>query len=273
MHGDLLDAIVAGWPVDQAAAGVADASATLETAGDVNWAPRIASISKVMVGYAALVAVEEGTISLDEPAGREGATVRHLLAHAAGYDFDTPRLIADVATRRIYSNTGIEVFADHLAMAAGMDVSTYLHDGVFAPLGMGSSMLTGSPAHGVHSSVADLLVFTRELLSPSLVSASLLAEATSVQFPDLAGVLPGIGRYDPNPWGLGVEIKGDKSPHWSGRRTSPRTFGHFGGSGTFLWVDPEIGLGCVALADREFGPWALEAWPAMSDAVIERHRP
>ena len=273
MPGDGLDAIVAVWPVDRAAVGVTDGSGTLETSGDVEWAPRIASISKMMVGYAALVAVEEGTISLDEPAGREGATVRHLLAHAAGYDFDTPRVIADVGTRRIYSNTGIEVFADHLAAAAGMGMAEYLHQAVISPLGMTATVLRGSPAHGAHSSVTDLLAFARELLSPSLVAASTLAEATSVQYPELAGVIPGIGRYDPNPWGLAFEIKGDKTPHWSGRRTSSRTFGHFGGSGTFLWVDPDVGLACVALANRDFGPWSLQVWPELSDAVIARHRP
>jgi CubicO group peptidase (beta-lactamase class C family) len=53
-----------------------------------------------------------------------------------------------------------------------------------------------------------------------------------------------------------------------GTRVSPRTFGHFGGSGTFVWVDPEARTACVALADREFGDWAKAAWPALSDAVV-----
>ena len=60
-----------------------------------------------------------------------------------------------------------------------------------------------------------------------------------MQFPGLVGVLPGFGRMDPNDWGLGFELRDAKSPHWTGARNSPRTFGHFGGSGTFLWVDPE----------------------------------
>lgn len=264
-------AMVSAWPVEHAAAGVTDAEETLETAGDVDWSTRIASISKVLFAYACLVAVEEGTIELDQPAGPEGATVRHLLAHAAGYDFDTPRVVADVGRRRIYSNTGIEVLADHLRSAAGMDVGHYLGEAVLVPLGMSATTLDGSPAHGVRSTVSDLLVFARELMAPTLVSAATLAEATTVQFPDLAGVLPGIGRFDPNPWGLGMEIKGNKDPHWSGTQTSQATFGHFGGSGTFLWVDPESGLGCVALSDRDFGDWSLEAWPALSDAVIRRY--
>jgi CubicO group peptidase (beta-lactamase class C family) len=73
---------------------------------------------------------------------------------------------------------------------------------------------------------------------------------------------------DPNDWGLGFELKDAKAPHWTGTHNSPRAFGHFGGSGAFLWIDPDadVALGC--LTGREFGPWALEAWPRLSDAVL-----
>ena len=64
-------------------------------------------------------------------------------------------------------------------------------------------------------------------------------------FPGLAGVLPGFGRFEPNDWGLGFELRDDKRPHWTGTGNSPRTFGHFGAAGTFLWVDPDAGLACV----------------------------
>jgi CubicO group peptidase (beta-lactamase class C family) len=120
----------------------------------------------------------------------------------------------------------------------------------------------------VHGPLDDLVRFAAELLAPTLVSTETFAEATSVQFPGLAGILPGVRRYDPLDWGLGFELKDAKAGHWSGNRTSPRAFGHFGGSGTFLWVDPEPGIACVCLTDREFGDWALEAWPRLSDAVL-----
>ena len=58
-----------------------------------------------------------------------------------------------------------------------------------------------------------------------------------------------------------------KEPHWTGSTASPNTFGHFGGSGTFLWVDPDLDLACITLTDREFGDWAVAAWPPFSDAV------
>jgi CubicO group peptidase (beta-lactamase class C family) len=80
-----------------------------------------------------------------------------------------------------------------------------------------------------------------------------------------------VGRYGQCPWGLGFEVRGDKQPHWTGTTNSPRTFGHFGGSGTMFWIDPDADLALVALADRNFDEWrdvALMAWPALSDAVL-----
>ena len=230
---------------------------------------RIASISKVIAALAVLIAVEEGTIALDEPAGPPGATVRHLLAHASGLDFDEHRSIAAVGARRIYSNAGIEQLADHLAARAAMPFAQYQAEAVLGPLSMTDTALRGSPAHGVFSSVADLARLARELLAPTLIAPTTLAEATTAQYPGLAGVVPGIGRFDPAPWGLGLEIKGAKSPHWTAPDNDPATFGHFGGSGTFLWVDPTLGLAAVAISGTDFGPWALDVWPRTSQALIE----
>jgi CubicO group peptidase (beta-lactamase class C family) len=58
-----------------------------------------------------------------------------------------------------------------------------------------------------------------------------------------------------------------------GTKASARAFGHFGGSGTFVWVDPAVRVACVALTDREFDEWAKEAWPALSDAVLDEVAP
>ena len=266
-----LGPLVEAWPVSTAMAGATSPEETLGIVGDPERVMPIASVGKLLVGMAALVAVEEGTIDLDEPAGPPGSTVRHLLAHASGLDFATNRVLSPPGRKRIYSNTGIEAFAQHLAEKAGMPFEEYLRTGVLDPLGMKSTLLRGSPAGGMLSSAADMLRFCRELLSPTLVSASTLAEATTPQFPELAGVLPDLGRFDPNLWGLTFEIRNRKTPHWTGARNSPDTFGQFGGTGSFLWVDPSVALATVAMTDREFGPWAIEAWPSFSDAVLERY--
>ena len=255
------------WAARSAAAGVATADATLAAHGATAHVFRWASVTKLATALAALVAVEEGTVELDEAAGPPGSTFRHLLAHASGLPLDDGPPLAEPGRRRIYSNSGFETLAERVAGRAGIPFAEYLAAAVLEPLGL-SAELTGSPAHGLRGTLGDAVALARELLAPTLVAPETLAEATSVAFPGLVGVLPGFGRMEPNDWGLGFELRDGKSPHWTGARNSPPTFGHFGASGTFLWVDPDAGLACVCLTDREFGPWAKEAWPALSDAVL-----
>lgn len=265
---DVLERIV-DWPAEHAAAGVTRADAELGTAGDVVHTFEWASVTKLFTAYATLVAVEEGSVELDEPAGPEGATIRHLLAHASGLGPEGEELSAPERTR-IYSNAAIDVLAEEVARRAGMPFAQYLEEAVLRPLGLAAE-LRGRPAEGLVGTVSDLLAFGRELLEPRLLARETLDEATTTQFPGLRGVLPGYGRMDPNDWGLGFELKHAKSPHWTGSRNSPETFGHFGskaGTATFLWVDPAVGLACAALADVDFGDWAKEAWPALADGVL-----
>jgi CubicO group peptidase (beta-lactamase class C family) len=259
-------ASVAGWPVRTAAVGVTSPSATLATTGPLDEALPLASVTKLLTAMAVLVAVEEETLGLDDPAGPEGSTVAHLLAHASGLGIDGGRL-AKPGRHRIYSNAGFGLLGDVLAARSGMPFETYATEAVLHPLGMTGTRM-GHPAYGAVGSAGDLLLLGRELLAPQVLSPAMLARATAVAFPGLDGVLPGFGRQDPNDWGLGFELRDGKNPHWTGRDNSPRTFGHFGRSGTFLWVDPDAGLACACVTDRDFGPWAAEAWPALSDEVL-----
>jgi CubicO group peptidase (beta-lactamase class C family) len=268
---------VARWPVGSAAAGVVvaipdGATAVAQETGALDTVFAWASVTKLLVALAVLVAVEEGTLELDQPAGPPGSTVRHLLAHASGLGPDTDAPLTAPGRRRIYSNRGYEVLAELLSHASGMPFSDYLRTGVVHPLHMtGTGLAPGSsPASGARGPLGDLLLLGAELLAPRLVAPSTLAEATSVAFPGLAGVLPGFGRYDPCDWGLGFEVRDAKAPHWTGTANSPATFGHFGQSGSFVWVDPVAGVACASLCDRDFGPWARSAWPALADAVVDR---
>jgi CubicO group peptidase (beta-lactamase class C family) len=256
------------WGARTAAAGVMTAAGEIGVRGPREAQLRWASVTKVITGLAALVAVEEGTVDLDEPAGPEGSTLRHLLAHASGLPPDEGPPLGPPERRRIYSNYGIELAAGLVAERAGMPFADYLAAAVLEPLGM-TGGLHGSPAWGYRGPLHDLLALGRELLAPTVVAAETLAEACSVQFPGLPGVLPSWGRMEPNDWGLAFELRDEKAPHWTGTRPSPRTFGHFGAAGTFLWVDPDAHVACAVLTDREFGEWAKEAWPDFSDAVYD----
>ncbi|KAA9148833.1 beta-lactamase family protein [Amycolatopsis acidicola] len=261
--------VIGQWPVDNAAAAVVRADGTLAgKAGDEQRQYPLASVSKLLTAYTAHIAIEEGVVELDTPAGPEGSTIRHLLAHTSGLAFNEHRQMAAAGTRRLYSNAGFEELADALAEHSGIPFAEYQAEALFEPLGMGATKLEGSPAAGIVSCLRDLIPFAAELQRPTLLAPGTLAAATEVAFPGLTGVLPGFGHQKPNDWGLGFEIRDHKSPHWTGAGSSPRTFGHFGQSGTFLWVDPDAGAACIALTDRAFGPWAAEVWPPFTDGVL-----
>jgi len=247
--------------------------AVLDRRGDFRLPSPWASVTKLATALAALVAVEEEVVDLDEPAGPPGSTVRHLLAHASGLGFEGRRGLAAPGRLRIYSNAGFEVLGAHVARRAGLPFAQYMDEAVLGPLAMTGTRLTGSAAAGLEGPLDDLARLAAELLSPTVVAAPTLAMATQVAFPGLAGVLPGFGRHSPLDWGLGFELRDAKSPHWTGATNSPATFGHFGRTGSFLWVDPAAGVACVALSGADFGAWAKVAWPALSDAVLAQFRP
>lgn len=271
---------VAEWPVPNVSACVVSShrgsAEILAHHGDLDRVYRLASITKMVSAYAIAIAVEETVLDLDaalpvSTAGQAPITLRHLLSHAAGYPFEGDTAVAPVETSRIYSNTGIEIATEWLALQSGMSFGEYLTEAVLIPLQMTSSQFSGSAAHGLSSTVTDLAKFASELLAPRLISPVTLAEVTRTQYPDLDGIVPGMGRYTPCPWGLGMEIAGEKSPHWMGRVRSPSTFGHFGGAGTMMWVDPEAHISLIALTDQSFDQWAAAAtrqWAQLSDQVL-----
>lgn len=269
---------VAAWPVDHVAAAVV-IDRGVEHIGERDRVFRLASLAKPITAWAIMVAVEEAVIDLDAPLAHvsapDGATMRHLLSHAAGFGFDGDEPIAAIERTRTYSNTGIERAADELAASAGMPFEQYLHEAVLQPLGMTATELRGSPAHAMWSTLDDMTRFVAEMRRPTLLDRSTSADVVRPQYPELGGIVPGVGRFDACPWGLGVEVRGDKSPHWTGRANSPATFGHFGGAGTMMWVDPLADVGVVALTDRPFDEWsdtALRVWPEFSDAVLAEAR-
>jgi CubicO group peptidase (beta-lactamase class C family) len=263
---DLLD----GFAADHSAAVVVDsAGKVLAQRGDETYKFKLASLTKTLTAMAIFVAVEEGTITLDDPVGPKGATVRHLLSHASGISMsDRSVTLALPGAKRIYSNAAFEILGDYLTQQSGIGFQDYLTTGVLSPIGMMDTTCEGSPASGGVGTIGDLGRFIAELLNPSLITRSLFREATSIAFPGLVGVVPGFGRQDPCDWGLGFEIKSQKFPHWTGQRNSRDSYGHFGQSGTFFLIDPEARYGVAVLTDRTFELWAKELWPPFCDAVF-----
>lgn len=241
---------------------------TGETGTSFPWA----SVTKPLAAWATLIAVDQGHLSLEDPAGQEGATVRHLLAHASGLPFEEGPAQSP-ERRRVYSNTGFEVLGERVASAVGARFDEWVRASVLEPLEMHSVELSDSAAYGASGNVVDLLALALELLQPTLVSPELGKEARAVQFPGLDGVLPGFGRQERNDWGLGLEIRTDKTPHWTAKSGSPGTFGHFGQSGSFVWVDPGADLTAVFLGERSFRQDThAKLWPRLNAEILASHR-
>jgi CubicO group peptidase (beta-lactamase class C family) len=267
---DLID----GWPGPRSSAGVlvrrGDEVEVAGIRGDPESVFEWASVTKLLVAMAVLVACEEATTDLSDPAGPEGSTVRHLLSHASGLGPESLEPLTSPGSRRIYSNAGFEVLAAHLQTRTGRSWRDSVVTGVLGPAGLEHTRFPegASPAWGAVGSLGDLLALGIELLVPTVLSDETLQSATAVNFPGLPGVVPGVGRYEDCVWGLGFELKGSKQPHWTATKGSAGTFGHFGRSGAFLWVDPVAGVAAVAGGGAAFGPWAVEAWSTFSDAVL-----
>ena len=263
MSADILQQHLGNWPADNVSAGLIGPDGVIDTYGDLDRAYELASVTKLLSAYGVLLAVEEGAFELDGACGPEGSTVRHLLAHTSGVGFDSREQQKPAGQRRIYSSAGYEILAGHVEETTGIAFPDYLYEGVFAPLGMEGARLEGGAGHGGVASASNLLLFAQELLEPQLITS--LGEATSNQFGDVRGVVPGYGMQKPCPWGLGFELKGDKSPHWTGDGMPATTFGHFGMAGTYLWVAGDHAM--VALTDREFGDWAKPLWQETNTAI------
>jgi CubicO group peptidase (beta-lactamase class C family) len=259
----------AAWQVPHGGCLMIDAHGRTVVAGDPDEVLPWASVTKVAAALAVLDVVADGALDLDAPAGPAGSTVRHLLAHASGLAFDEERSLSAPGRRRVYSNVGIDtVVAAAVAAAGARDAASMLAARVFAPLGMTRTTLVGPAAHGAQGPLADLGLLAGELLVPTTLRPDVVEAIAQPAFPGLAGVLPGFGRQEPNDWGLGAEIRGRKSPHWLPASVPPDTFGHFGQSGSFLWIDRQDGIAGAALTGTAFGPWAAQAWPRTTERML-----
>ncbi len=262
------------WPGRHAAVVVATApggSAVTSSWGTLHEPFAYASVTKLATTLAVLVEVDQGRCDLDEPVGPPGATLAHLLSHASGLGLEGSAPVAAPGVRRIYSNVGVDVAVGHAARRAHAASHELVAANVFEPLGMLGTALEGRASADAGGPVADLAALAGELHAPTRISSALAASQRAVQFPGLIGVLPGFGRQVPCDWGLGLEVKGTKQPHWTGSSWPATTVGHFGQAGGFVAVDADAGVAVATLGDEPFGPWAIAAWPEVTDDVRREH--
>ena len=260
--------------------------------GDVTEVFPLASVTKIVTSIATLRAVQSGIVSLATVVGlapqsdgnvaiRAGGisdggigvpfTLAHLLSHSSGLaaEGDGAEFRDLPGMRRIYSNQGFDVLGNFMRENTGAPTSRWIDREVVAPLGLRSTTVPRSPARSGFGTALDLTVLAEEMLEPQLLTPRMASALSQVALPGLRGILPGYGMQRDNTWGLGVEIKGEKRPHWTPPSASPMTFGHFGMSGSFLWVDPSRGIGAVFLGAEPFGAWHKENWPILGEEILQ----
>lgn len=264
------------YPVlfDHAVAAVDVTGRVIWEQGDVGKVFPLASVTKIVTSLATLRAVEQGVFGLATPVGENAGrpySVAHLLSHSSGLaaegngqDFrDLP------GRRRIYSNQGFDVLGKFVESQTGVPMTRWIDGQVAAPLGLRSTTVPRSPARSGFGNALDLTVLAEELLDPQLLDPATHSALTTVALPGLRGILPGYGMQRHNNWGLGVEIRDGKDPHWTPAQASPSTFGHFGMSGSFLWADPEKQVAAVFLGSEPFGEWHKQNWPILGEWILE----
>lgn len=230
-----------------------------------------ASVTKAVFAYSVWIACDKGYLQLSQPApppAPPGATVADLLGHTTGLDFDAPRQLSPLRTRRRYSNLNFNILGSVLTEATGMSVGRWVSQELFAPLGITRSRLVGSPANSGFGPLRDLATIAQEMAHPTLVGAGTWNDYSKPYLPGLPGVLPGFGFQKDNQWALGMELRAQKSPHWMAPAAPPEAFGHFGVSGSFIWVNPGNGQAGVFLGAEPFGKWHAQNWPQLNTELI-----
>jgi CubicO group peptidase (beta-lactamase class C family) len=116
----------------------------------------------------------------------------------------------------------------------------------------------GAPWGGMMSTSDDLAKFLRHLLAigageTGILHPRILRAMTSNQLEGLPHINATIVRS--TPWGLGWQLNWPAHPRGFGSMLPPSAFGHWGATGTLLWVDPESEVYGVVLTSA---PISLE---------------
>ena len=159
-----------GETIVRRAYGLADVDNNIPATPATNY--RLASVTKQFTATAIRRLEEEGKLSLDDrvrrwlpslPASADAITIRQLLTHTSGL-IDYEDVMAPDATEQVkdidvlhllesqnetyfvpgtsyrYSNSGYALLALIVERASGVSFATYLHDRVFAPIGMNATV-------------------------------------------------------------------------------------------------------------------------------------
>jgi CubicO group peptidase (beta-lactamase class C family) len=261
--------LVEGWPGAPAVVLFRLKDGNVERlgeAGDLDVVRSWASVSKMAVAMAFGVEIDWDLHQFSQNFGPHGATLANLLSHSSGLGLEEGDPTVAVATKRVYSNVGI----DHAVsvVVQDRDPAQWLEERVFLPLGMATTQLQGRPCADVYGSTEDLATLGAAWLRPDGVTTQTRNRQIKAYLPELSGIVPGFGRFSPCPWGLGPEVRGTKE-HWMGDWPA-ESFGHFGQSGAMMLLNVDQQIGLVATSTEPFGPWAVKLWPRWTSSMRQR---
>jgi CubicO group peptidase (beta-lactamase class C family) len=235
----------------------------IHEAGDLDEVRPWASVSKMAVALAFGVEIDWGFHAYSETVGPQGANFANLLSHSSGLGLEEGDPPVPIATKRLYSNYAVDHAVN--AIVGERPAADWLEDRVFQPLGMTTTSLVDRPSAGVTGSTNDMANLAVSWLRPDGIAVETRDRLIKPYLPDLAGIVPGFGRFTPCPWGIGPEVRGEKQ-HWMGD-WPPESFGHFGQSGSLMLLNADEGVGVVATSTEPFGRWAIDLWPAWTSAM------
>ena len=112
----------------------------------------------------------------------------------------------------------------------------------------------GAPWGGLLTTPRELAVIGRMMLEGGggVVSAASVAAATRNQLAAMPDVPESDRRY--RPWGLGWRLNWPATSANFGDLLGPATYGHWGATGTLMWIDPERETVCVILTTQPQEP-------------------
>ena len=264
----------------------------------------LASLTKVVgTTTAVMILYDEGLIGLDDPVSKylpefsgglkDSVTVRLLLEHRSGLPPDRPlwrlasspsdarRIVLSTqldyrpGTRYVYSDLGAMTLAFIVEKVSGQPIDGFLHDRVYAPLGMSHTFfrpadslkdnvaptevtpprgyplqgevhdenayaLGGVAGHaGLFSTAQDLAVFAQMMLNGGEYDGvRIVADSTIRLFTTRAAGNRALG------WAMADGQWG------SGEFLSNQAYGHVGYTGTSLWIDPTRDMFVILLTNR-----------------------
>lgn len=190
---------------------------------------------------------------------------------------NTVELVHDPGTRVHYQSMGILTLSSIIEVITTVSTAEFLASEIFSPLQMSNTSLgatddcinsmrppvdsmvehieghddwgwnseywrkLGAPWGGLISTSSDIGIFCRHLLSilageRGILSSSTVRAMTTNQLRGLPKLRP--GTCESVPWGYGWQLNWPNHPRGFGSILPKSAFGHWGATGTLVWIDP-----------------------------------